>query len=296
MFAQRIRRRRANSPRFLILQRFTQCCVHFRVVLQLSQRFGSISAIRVLARVLQLVQPFSFFFVELCGLQDVPARVKQHHHRRTVRRQRKRFFRFGNRNRIILRSPSRCDFNVRWNVEQSDSPFNLLCLLHLQCHLMFRGVIGVAQIKFRRSRSIDPLREKLIQVGMRFFFNRFRQVRGDHIFPAIHFQIMFQSAVKRIVAELVSQHVQHQPAFSVGISIKLARIIKVMPHNWLGPQIWLPEPLAHAGPTLIFRLVLRKIVLRPQSLHERRKAFVQPDISPVLASHQIAEPLVAKFM
>ncbi len=294
--AQRIRCRDANSPGFVILQRFTQCGVHFRVVFQLSQRFGSIGAVRDLARVFQLVQPFLFFFVELGGLQDVSALIQQHHSRCTVRRQRERFFRFGDRDRIILGPHGSCDFNIRWNVEQSDSLLHRLCLLHLHGHLMFRVVIRVAQIKFRRSRSVDPLREKLVHIGMSFFFNCFRQVRSHHIFPSVHFQVMFQSPVKRIVSKLVPQHVKHQAAFTIRISVELARIVKIVPHNWLGPQIGLFEPFAHTGPSLVFRLILRKIVLRPQSFHERCETLIQPDISPVLAGHQVTEPLVAQFV
>ena len=58
----------------------------------------------------------------------------------------------------------------------------------------------------------------------------------------------------------------------------------------------LRKPLARAGPAFVFHLVFGKMRFCPHGLGERREAFIEPDIPPVLAGDQIAKPLVGQLM
>ena len=161
---------------------------------------------------------------------------------------------------------------------------------------MFRIIVGIAQIESRSSRSIHPLRKKLVHVRVRFFVDRFRKICGHHVLSAIRFQVVPQSPVKSFLAQLVPQHVQHQSAFPIRVSVELAGIVEIVPHDRLRPKIWLPKPLSCALPSFILGLVPGEIVLAPHRLQEGREPFIEPNISPILAGHQIAKPLVSQFV
>jgi hypothetical protein len=67
-------------------------------------------------------------------------------------------------------------------------------------------------------------------------------------------------------------------------------------NNGLGVEISIGEPLASAIPTLGIGFVFAEMRFRPHVFHECSKAFVEPDVAPVLAGDQITEPLVAEFV
>ena len=150
------------------------------------------------------------------------ALVKQHHYRRTIRGQSKGLFSFRNHDGVAFRSKRSCNFHLGRNPEQANPAFELLCLLRSERHLVLPIVIRVAQIKLRRSRAIHPLREKLVDISVRFLFDRFRQIRTDHVLPAICFQIVLQPAIECVFSQLMAQHIQHQPTLAICIAIKFA--------------------------------------------------------------------------
>ena len=150
------------------------------------------------------------------------ALVKQHHYRRTIRGQSKGLFSFRNRDGVAFRSRRSCNFHLGRNPEQTNPAFEFLRLLYFERHLVLPVVIRVAQIELRRSRAIHPLREELVDIGVRFLFDRFRQIRTDHVLPAICFQIVLQPAIERVFSNLITQHIQHQPTLTICIAVKFA--------------------------------------------------------------------------
>ena len=106
-----------------------------------------------------------------------------------------------------------------------------------QRDLFLRLVVGIADIEFRRTRSVNPLIEKLIDVCVCGFFNRFGQIRRDYILAAIHFQIVFQSSIELFGAKLMAKHVQSPAAFVIGVAIELAGIVEVVTNDRFGVEI-----------------------------------------------------------
>src|SRR6266852_4783013 len=101
-----------------------------------------------------------------------------------------------------------------------------------------------------------------------------------------------QSAIESVFANLVAKHVQNQAAFAVGVAVEFAGVVKVVAYDGLGVESARPQPLLHAGPSLVIRLILRIARFAPRHFKKSGEALVQPDIPPVLAGHQVAEPLM----
>ncbi len=69
-----------------------------------------------------------------------------------------------------------------------------------------------------------------------------------------------------------------------------------MAHDRLVPKIRALKPLARAVPAFVIGLILAEVRFRPHRFQEGGKAFVEPDVAPVFAGNEIAEPLVAEFV
>src|SRR5260370_4284084 len=107
-------------------------------------------------------------------------------------------------------------------MEKSDSAFHSLRLFHGQGDLMLGVVVGVADVKLRSSRAVNPFVEELLHVNVIRFFDGLDEIRGDDVFAAMDFEVVPQAAIESILANLVSEHVQHQTALSVRLIAKLA--------------------------------------------------------------------------
>ena len=101
---------------------------------------------------------------------------------------------------------------------------------------------------------------------------------------------------KSVVAQLLAEHLQHQAGFAVNISGVVHGIVEIMRDDGHAEQ----APLAHPGrlraPAGVGGVVRAVLVLFPKRGHEGGESFVEPEIRPILAGDQIAEPLVAHFV
>ena len=91
----------------------------------------------------------------------------------------------------------------------------------MRAQLLRPGVVRRSDGKARRSRAVDPLVEELIQVRAGGLLERLHQIFGDHVSEPILFQVVFQAAEKRFVAQLLSQHLQDQ----AGLVVDIARVL-----------------------------------------------------------------------
>src|SRR5438093_1117568 len=107
---------------------------------------------------------------------------------------------------------------------------------------------------------------------------------------------MLQRTVKSVFTELMAEHVQNPSALAVRIAVEFAGIVEVVAHDRLVPEIAASEPLAGVVPALVIGLILAEVRFGPQGFHESGKTFVEPDVSPIFAGDEIAEPLVAEFV
>ena len=69
-----------------------------------------------------------------------------------------------------------------------------------------------------------------------------------------------------------------------------------MAHDGLAPKIRAIEPSARTFPALVISLIPSVVRFAPDGLHEGGEALVEPDVAPVLAGDQIAEPLVPELV
>ncbi len=190
----------------------------------------------------------------------------------------------------------RGDFDFNGDAEQAHAALDLLRLLDAQHYFVFLGVVGVAQVKFRRACPVQPLAEELVDVGMRGLFDGLREIGGYNVFTAIHLEIVLDAAVKGVFAELVAQHIQHPAAFAVSVAVELAGIVEVVTHDRLVPQVVASEPFPRVVPAFVIGLILAKVHFGPYSFQKCGEPLVEPDVAPILAGDQVAEPLVAELV
>ncbi len=69
-----------------------------------------------------------------------------------------------------------------------------------------------------------------------------------------------------------------------------------MAHNRLVPETGAFEPLVRAVPAFVIGLIFAEVRFRPHCFQERGKSFIEPDVAPVFAGDEIAEPLVAELV
>src|SRR5260370_36020841 len=181
-------------------------------------------------------------------------------------------------------------------MEKSDSAFHSLRLFHGQGDLMLGSSVAVADDKLRGSRAVNPFVEELLPVNVIRFFDGLDEIRGDDVFAAMDFEIVPQAAIESILANLVAEHVQHQSALSVSVVVKLAGVVKIVPHDRLAVQVGLAEPLLDRAPSLVVSLLFGIVRFGPHHLEERCEALIQPDVSPVVAGNQVAEPLMRQLV
>src|SRR5712672_111716 len=153
-------------------------------------------------------------------------------------------------------------------------------------------VIRIADIELWCACTVNPLIKKLLDVSMIGFVDSFDEIGGDDVLAAMDFEVMAQSAIKSILANLLAKHVQHQAALAVSVVVKFAGVVKIVPHDWLGVETGLREPFVDRGPSIIVGLIFRILRFGPHHLEERRETLVQPDISPIVAGDQVAKPLM----
>src|SRR6266403_4973710 len=120
---------------------------------------------------------------------------------------------------------------------------------------MLYVVIRIRDIELWRACAVNPLIEKLLDVRMIGFVDGFDEIRGDDVLAAMDFEVMAQSTVKSIFANLLAKHVQHQTALAAGVVVKFAGVVKIVAHDWLGVETGLREPFVDRGPSIIVGLI-----------------------------------------
>ncbi len=85
---------------------------------------------------------------------------------------------------------------------------------------------------------------------------------------------MLEAAVKRVLPELMTEHVQDPATFGVGIAIEFAGILEIVADDGLAEKIGLSEPAARTLPALVVGLILAVMRFHPKVFHKRGEAFV----------------------
>src|SRR6266478_6489480 len=99
---------------------------------------------------------------------------------------------------------------------------------------MLPVVIRVADVKLWRARAVNPLVEELLHIDVICLFNSSDKIRRDHVLAAIDLQVAPQAAIESILANLLAKHIQHKAALSISVVVKLAGVVKIVPHGRLG--------------------------------------------------------------
>src|SRR5207253_8505815 len=102
---------------------------------------------------------------------------------------------------------------------------------------------------------------------------------------------MLQRMKEDIVTELFPEHLQHQACLAVDISRVLKRVAKIVRHYGNLEQAPLPQPRRLRAPARVRSIVGAVLMFLPNGGHKRRESLVEPYVAPILAGHQIAEPL-----
>src|SRR5258707_15406092 len=97
---------------------------------------------------------------------------------------------------------------------------------------MLGVVIRVGDIELWRACTVNPLIEKLLEVGMIGFVDGFDEIGGGYVLAALDFEGMGAPAVKTTFANFSAKAVQHQAAPPVSAVVKFAGVLKTAAHDW----------------------------------------------------------------
>src|ERR1700749_2604580 len=162
--AERLGGKDAHAPERIGIQGGGDCRDDSIVVFDFAQGNGGVGAIGKFGGMLELVQPFLLFFVELDALQEVIALVEENHQRGGVGWERKSFSRFIDVSGVEPGAAGGGDFYVHGSGEDANVAFNFLRLFDSESNLMFFGVVGVGEIEFWSAGAVDPLLEEAVDV------------------------------------------------------------------------------------------------------------------------------------
>ena len=171
----------------------------------------------------------------------------------------------------------------------------LLHLLHVQPRLLRRRVPRIVHLQLRHSAVVQPLVEKLIERKPRLLLQHRLQIIRRHNPVPVPLHIRMDALAVQLRPEPAADHVQHPRALRIhAVAELLHRVAVVAPHDRLCVRRredalrLFPHLEQHRIAPVALLLVERGVV--------RRKAFVQPQVRPVAARHQIAEPLVRRLV
>ena len=157
-------------------------------------------------------------------------------------------------------------------------------------------VPSVVYLQLRIMSVIQPLVEELVKGLARQLLNHRAQIFRRDIPVAVPLQIGFDAPAIKVFAQLRTQHVEHPGTLGISqIPEHLGRLVEIPAHDRVGV-------VGHARDTprisiqVIQHGVMSVLIAIEQNLVIRRKTFVQPDVAPVFAGHEITKPLMRHFM
>ncbi len=143
---------------------------------------------------------------------------------------------------------------------------------------------------------IGPLIEELVKGAAGKFFDDAVQILGHHVLKLVAFQIGLDAAAVEFLAELTAQHVQEPASFGIGQEAELIfRGVVIAAHDGVG-LVGLVDDALGALIHVVKERVAPLFIAVVEVVVIGGKPLVEPDIRPILARHQIAEPLVGHLM
>src|SRR5580693_2214433 len=158
------------------------------------------------------------------------------------------------------------------------------------------GVVGVVDFIFRSAGAPNPLMEEVVNIRRGGMVDRFFEVGGYDVLSAISFQVVMQAAEKIVVAQFGAQHFQHPAAFVINVAGVFDAIGEIARDDRDGIEALLPEPAGLIAPEFVSGFVGAVTLLGPIMFEISGEAFVEPNVGPVFARDQVAEPLVREFV
>ena len=150
----------------------------------------------------------------------------------------------------------------------------------------------VVHLQFRVVRVIDPLVEELVMRASRKLLDDGAQILGHHIAVSVSLQVRPDATPVKFLAQLRAEHVQHPAALRIGEVTEhfTGRIVSpadnrvgVIRHARDLPGALIKFVQHRVAP--VFVAVIERLVVRGET-------FVEPDVAPILARDEVAEPLV----
>ncbi|MCG3160035.1 MAG: hypothetical protein JMDDDDMK_01067 [Acidobacteria bacterium] len=148
------------------------------------------------------------------------------------------------------------------------------------------------------ARAVKPLIEEPVQIPPRRLFNRGFEIVGLGVPEFVLVQVMRQRSEERVVAQFPPEHIQHALAFFVSVPVHhvFGKTIAVRDNRSAVARAIFAQVSQEVLEQNEARLVASARVFIPEVFAVSRKAFVEPDVRPVFASHQIAPPLMRQFV
>ena len=156
--------------------------------------------------------------------------------------------------------------------------------------------------------TVEPLPEEPAQLPARGFGDGFAEVFGVDRLAGEPGPVVVDGLAEFFLAQQRPQHVQHQPAFGIGVAVEEVHLVHIdRPDN--GPAVVdaaragravagvvLAEVILHVLPALVVVGGAAVLVLEPEVGEEGGEALVQPDVRPGARGQQVAPPLVGQLV
>src|SRR5580704_19291483 len=100
--------------------------------------------------------------------------------------------------------------------------------------------------------------------------NRFFEVGGYNVLPAIRFEVVMQAAEEIVVAEFGAQHLQHPAAFVIDVAGVLDAIGEIARDDRHGIEALLPEPAGLIAPEFVGGFIGAVALFGPIMFEDRK--------------------------
>jgi len=186
--------------------------------------------------------------------------------------------------------------NRQRNIEEQHIGADFLRLLNTDFRQFGFFVPGIRDVQLRMTGVINVLIEELVEGAARKLFKHCFQVFRGNIAIFMPLQVRLDGAPVEVLAHFRPQHVQNPASFGICQVIELLlRRLEIAPHNRIR-LIGVDENSFGAVIHAIEEIIAPMLLIFVKFFVVSRETFVEPDVRPIFARDQIAEPLMRQLM
>ena len=163
-------------------------------------------------------------------------------------------------------------------------------------HLPGQFVPRILHLELGVAREVDPLIEELREGPPAEFLEDLDEVLGDHGLVAVALEVGLHAFPIEILSQFGAQHVEDPGSLRIGPEAELLHGIAVARVDHGSGVLVVPEDALGAAMQSVLEVVVAQQLPGVEQRVVGREALVEPEMTPVTAGDQVAEPLVGGLM